>query len=356
MQDPHGVDGCHRVGELSHDPGGVAGRKPTLGGDVFEGVPFVSVEVVGMDAKALQAEVLRLQKRIAVLSAFLRLLFVLLRVSGFSLKNTRLPDGLRKQRLLRAIVVPWIRDGRSVHTAENLTRAVDASLVRLKTDYIDLFQLHWPDRAANFFGQLGFKPARNEQAFSIEETLYALDNIVRSGKIRYVGLSNETPWGMMEFLRIAGAQGLPRIASIQNPYNLLNRSFEVGGAEIAHRERLSLLAYSPLGSGTLSGKYLEDRVPADARLTFFGRHDRYSNAAARAATRRYVEIASAAAIDPAHMALAFVASKPFVSSVIIGASSIAQLDHNLKASGLKLPRELLKAIDAVHEEISNPCP
>ncbi|MCZ6893864.1 MAG: aldo/keto reductase [Gammaproteobacteria bacterium] len=252
--------------------------------------------------------------------------------------------------------VPWIRDGRSVHTAENLKRAVDASLVRLKTDYIDLFQLHWPDRAANFFGQLGFKPARNEQAFSIEETLYALDDIVRSGKIRYVGLSNETPWGMMEFLRIAGAQGLPRIASIQNPYNLLNRSFEVGGAEIAHRERLSLLAYSPLGSGTLSGKYLEDRVPADARLTFFGRHDRYSNAAARAATRRYVEIASAAAIDPAHMALAFVASKPFVSSVIIGASSIAQLDHNLKASGLELPRELLKAIDAVHEEISNPCP
>ncbi len=252
--------------------------------------------------------------------------------------------------------VPWIRGGRSVHTAENLARAVDASLVRLKTDYIDLFQLHWPDRAANFFGQLGFNPARNEQAFSIEETLYALDDIVRSGKIRYVGLSNETPWGMMEFLRIAGAQGLPRIASIQNPYNLLNRSFEVGGAEIAHRERLSLLAYSPLGSGTLSGKYLEDLVPADARLTFFGRHDRYSNAAARAATRRYVEIASAAAIDPAHMALAFVTSKPFVSSVIIGASSIAQLDHNLKASGLELPRELLKAIDAVHEEISNPCP
>lgn len=252
--------------------------------------------------------------------------------------------------------VPWIRGGRSVHKAENLARAVDASLVRLKTDYIDLFQLHWPDRAANFFGQLGFKPARNEQAFSIEETLHALNDIVRSGKIRCVGLSNETPWGMMEFLRIAGQQGLPRIASIQNPYNLLNRSFEVGGAEIAHREHLGLLAYSPLGFGTLSGKYLEGRTPADARMTLFGRHDRYLNTAARQATRRYVEIASAAAIDPVHMALAFVASKPFVTSVIIGASSTAQLDHNLKASGSELPRELLKAIDAVHEEISNPCP
>jgi aryl-alcohol dehydrogenase-like predicted oxidoreductase len=252
--------------------------------------------------------------------------------------------------------VPWIRRGHSVHDAENLTRAVDDSLTRLKTDYIDLFQLHWPDRAANFFGQLGFKPARNEQAFSIEETLHALHGTVQSGKVRYVGLSNETPWGMMEFLRIAGQRGLPRIVSIQNPYNLLNRSFEVGGAEIAHREHVALLAYSPLGFGTLTGKYLDDRAPVDARLTLYRRYDRYSTTAGRQATRRYFGIARAAAIDPAHMALAFIASKPFVTSVIIGATSTAQLKHNLQASRLKLPREVQEAIEAVHEEISNPCP
>jgi aryl-alcohol dehydrogenase-like predicted oxidoreductase len=252
--------------------------------------------------------------------------------------------------------VPWIRGGRSVHRLENLARAVDDSLARLKTDYVDLFQLHWPDRATNFFGQLGFKPARNERAFSIEETLRALEDLVQGGKVRCLGLSNETPWGMTEFLRLAGQAGLPRIVSVQNPYNLLNRSFEVGAAEIAHREGVGLIAYSPLGFGTLTGKYLEGAAPADARLTRFPRYDRYSSAAGRKATRRYVDIARAAAIDPAHMALAFAASKPFVSSVIIGATSIVQLEHNLDACELKLPREVHKTIDAVHEEISNPCP
>ena len=252
--------------------------------------------------------------------------------------------------------IPWIRGGTSVHNEKNLNSAVDASLTRLKTDYIDVFQLHWPDRAANFFGQLGYKPAKAERAFSIEETLYALDKIAQTGKVRHVGLCNETPWGMTEFLRLATLHDLPRVTSIQNPYNLLNRSFEVGLAEISTRERCGLLAYSPLGFGTLSGKYLEQARPPDARLSLFKHHDRYSSPAGCRATARYVDIAHAAGIDPAHMALAFAASKPFVSSVIIGATSITQLDHNLRAADIDLSREVEKAIDAVHEEISNPCP
>ena len=255
-----------------------------------------------------------------------------------------------------AAFLPWVRGGESIHNEMNLNDAVDASLARLKTDYIDILQLHWPDRAANFFGQLGFKPAKDERVFNIEQTLYALDKIVRSGKIRLIGVSNETPWGMTEFLRIADQHHLPRIVSIQNPYNLLNRSFEIGLAEIAYRERCGLLAYSPLGFGILTGKYLDDAAPEGARLSLFKHFNRYSNAAGRRATRRYVDIAHAAGIDPAHMALAFVASKSFVSSVIIGATSIAQLDHNLEASNIELSRDMRKAIDAVHEEISNPCP
>lgn len=252
--------------------------------------------------------------------------------------------------------IPWIRRGASIHNEKNLNSAVNASLARLKTDYIDVFQLHWPDRAANFFGQLGYKPAKAERAFNIEETLHALDQIAQLGKIRHIGLCNETPWGVNEFLRISTLNGVPRIASIQNPYNLLNRSFEVGLAEIASRERCGLIAYSPLGFGCLTGKYRDGAAPPRARLSLFKHYERYSNPAGCRATERYVEIAQAAGIDPAHMALAFAASKPFVSSVIIGATSIAQLDHNLRALDLELPRDVEKAIDAVHEEISNPCP
>ncbi len=270
--------------------------------------------------------------------------------------------GVREQCVLATKAVgpgaflPWIRGGTSVHNETNLHSAVDASLTRLETDYIDVFQLHWPDRAANFFGQLGFKPAKTERGFNVEDTLKVLDKIVQAGKIRHVGLCNETPWGMMEFLRIATLHDLPRIASIQNPYNLLNRSFEVGLAEVAIRERCGLLAYSPLGFGTLTGKYLDDGGPPDARLNRFKHYDRYSSPAGYRAIERYVDIARAGGLDPAHMALAFAASKPFVSSVIIGATSIAQLDHNLRASDIDIPRDVEKAIDAVHEEISNPCP
>jgi len=252
--------------------------------------------------------------------------------------------------------VPWIRGGDSVHDENNLNRAVDASLTRLRTDYIDLFQLHWPDRAANFFGQLGFKPAKTENNFNIEGTLHALSKLVRKGKIRHIGVSNETPWGVMKYLHLATDRDLPRIAAIQNPYNLLNRSFEVGLAEIACREKCRLLAYSPLGFGTLTGKYLQGRASANARLNLSSKYGRYSNVSGLKAAERYMRLAGKYDINPTHMALAFAASKPFVTSVIIGATSKTQLDHNLRACDIELSRELTRAIDAVHEEISNPCP
>lgn len=229
-----------------------------------------------------------------------------------------------------AAFVPWIRGGTSCHDENNLAAAVDATLERVQTDYIDLYQLHWPDRAANFFGQLGFKAAQSEPPFSIEQTLRTVETLVTSGKIRYLSLSNETPWGVMEFLRLARAHDLTRAVAIQNPYNLLNRSFEIGLAEIAHREHCGLLAYSPLAFGTLTGKYLD---PA----------------------RAYVGVA-AAGLDAAHMALAYVASKPFVTSVIIGATSVAQLEHDLVAADIVLDKQVEKAIEATYEDDSNPCP
>ena len=272
-------------------------------------------------------------------------------------------DGRRQQIAIAtkvagpAAFVPWIRGGRSLHNAENLTAAIDGSLARLGIDCIDLLQLHWPDRATNFFGQRGFKPPQDEAAFSIETTLHALDGLIKAGKLRQIGIANETPWGMSEFLRLAALYGLPRIATIQNPYSLLNRSFELGLAELAWRERCGLLAYAPLAGGLLSGKYFDGTVGPQARLIRDARHYRqYTGAAAQAAAARYVEIARGAGLEPAAMALAFVASKPYVSSVIIGATTAAQLDTNLRAATLKLSRDVMRAIDAVHEEIPNPCP
>lgn len=252
--------------------------------------------------------------------------------------------------------VGWIRDGRSSHTAANLEAAVDASLARLGTDYIDLFQLHWPDRATNFFGQLGFKPAAHEQPFDPAATLAALAALVASGKIRHFGVCNETPWGTQRLVELARANNLPAPVSVQNPYNLLNRTLEVGLSEVLWREQLALIAYSPLAFGMLTGKYLDDAADRGARLNRFSHYKRYRTERARLASSRYVAVARDAGIDPAHMALAWCASKPAVASVIIGATNRTQLAHNLAASELKLPRAVDKAIDAVHEEIPNPCP
>ncbi|MFG6177510.1 NADP(H)-dependent aldo-keto reductase [Halomonas sp. THAF12] len=241
-------------------------------------------------------------------------------------------------------------------TREHLHRAIDDSLSRLQTDYVDLYQLHWPDRRANFFGRLGYEHGEEEDATALEESLAALQELVQAGKIRAVGLSNETPWGVMHALQLAESKGLPRVASVQNPYSLLNRSFEVGLAEIAHREDVGLLAYSPLAFGKLSGKYLDGAWPEGARLTLFERFQRYNTPLADAATLAYVNIAREHGLDPAQMALAYVNSRSFLTSNIIGATTMAQLESNLESESLRLDEDVLAAIEAVHQRYPNPCP
>lgn len=248
-----------------------------------------------------------------------------------------------------------IRDGQLKHNRAHLVAALDASLQRLQTDWIDLYQLHWPERSTNFFGQLGYR--HQEQDFTpLQETLEVLGEQVKAGKIRHIGLSNETPWGTMKYLQLADSLGLPRAVSVQNPYNLLNRSFEVGLAEVAMREQCGLLAYSPLAFGMLSGKYENGARPANARITLFSRFTRYTNAQSQAACSRYVKLAEEHGLDPAQMALAFVTRQPFVTSNIIGATSLEQLESNLGSMSLELSEELLTAIEAIHREQPNPAP
>jgi aryl-alcohol dehydrogenase-like predicted oxidoreductase len=257
---------------------------------------------------------------------------------------------------------PWLsylRDGRPRLDRRNLDAAIAASLRRLRTDYVDLYQVHWPARQTNYFGKLGYTPAADEDADPIAETLEALSALVTRGKVRCLGVSNETPWGLMRYLELADRLGLPRVVSIQNPYNLLNRSFEIGLAEVAHREALPLLAYSPLGFGVLSGKYLDGATPPGARLTRFGalgRYTRYSNAQAEAAARAYVALARRHGLDPAQMALAYVQSRPFVASTLIGATDLAQLHSNLESQRLTLDPEVLAGIEAIHRDYPNPAP
>nr|WP_163501116.1 NADP(H)-dependent aldo-keto reductase [Halomonas socia] len=238
----------------------------------------------------------------------------------------------------------------------HIHKAIDASLSRLQTDYVDLYQLHWPDRSTNYFGRLGYVHDDEEDAIALEETLAALKELVEAGKVRAIGLSNETPWGVMRCLRLAETLDVPRVASVQNPYNLLNRSFEVGLAEIAHREGVGLLAYSPLGFGVLSGKYLDGARPPKGRLTLYERFKRYTSEVAEEATRAYVQIAREHGLDPAQMALAYVNSRPFLTSNIMGATSMEQLESNLASESLRLDQEVLEAIEAVHRRLPNPCP
>ena len=251
---------------------------------------------------------------------------------------------------------PYVRDGSPRLDRRNMTEALDGSLRRLQTDYVDLYQLHWPDRSTNFFGQLGFTHRPDEAMTPIEETLGVLDDFVRAGKVRHVGLSNETPWGMMRFLDLAESRGWPRMVSIQNPYSLLNRSFEIGLSECAIREQCGLLAYSPLGAGALSGKYLDNARPAGARMTLFPHFDRYAKPKGQEATARYVALARRSGLDPAQMALAFVTSRPFLTSNIIGATGMEQLRSNIDSADLVLPDPVLAEIDAIHTDIPNPSP
>lgn len=251
--------------------------------------------------------------------------------------------------------VGHIRGGKTRFDRGYIAKALDASLQRLQTDYIDLYQLHWPERDTNCFGQLGYQ-GQAEDFTPIAETLQALGEQIEAGKIRHIGLSNETPWGLMRFLASAEAQGLPRVASIQNPYSLLNRSFEIGLSEIALREHTGLLAYSPLGFGVLSGKYLNGAQPEGARITRWPNYERYSNPQAVAATEAYVALARDHGLDPAQMALAYVNSRPFLTANIIGATDMAQLQSNIASASLALDEAVLAEIDAIHQRWPNPSP
>jgi aryl-alcohol dehydrogenase-like predicted oxidoreductase len=251
--------------------------------------------------------------------------------------------------------MPWLRGGPRPSRAQ-VRAALEASLRRLQTDHVDLYQVHWPDRSTNFFGKLGYVPLDGERAVPIEETLEALAQLVKEGKARHAGISNETPWGLSEYLRLARERGWPRVCAIQNPYNLLNRSFEVGLAEFAHREQVGLLAYSPLAFGVLSGKYLAGARPAGARLTLFSRFQRYTGERVERAVEKYVTLARAHGLDPAQMALAYVCSRPFVASVLVGATKMAQLRDNLAAAQLVLSPEVIAGIEGIHRDHSNPAP
>ena len=252
-------------------------------------------------------------------------------------------------------MMPYLRGGPQL-TRRHIDRAVSDSLRRLQTDYIDLYQVHWPARETNYFGKLGYTHSEGEDATTIEETLEALTRLVEKGKIRHIGVSNETPWGVMEYLRVAEQRDLSRIVSVQNPYSLLNRTFEVGLAEIAHREKTGLLAYSPLGFGVLSGKYLQDARPPKARLTLFEFFKRYMNDLGVNATRKYVNIAREAGLDPAMMALAYVNSRSFLTANIIGATTMEQLQTDVASVDLQLSDDVLDALEAVHQKNPNPCP
>jgi len=253
----------------------------------------------------------------------------------------------------------WFRDNEAVTrlTREQITFAVERSLKNLQTDTIDLYQLHWPDRTVSLFGSsLNMYTHYNDDYVSYEETLGTLNDLKNEGKIRHIGLSNETPYGMMKFLQLANEKDWPRVQSIQNAYNFLNREFEIGHAEITIEEQVGLLAYSPMAQGVLSGKYLGGQLPEGSRGKLFGRLERYQTPTAEKSIREYCAIGAKFNIDPSALATQFVTTRPFVTSNIFGASNKAQLETVFKSLEIKWTRELDNAVGAIHKMAPNPCP
>ncbi|WP_313042820.1 NADP(H)-dependent aldo-keto reductase [Acinetobacter sp.] len=252
-----------------------------------------------------------------------------------------------------------IRDGQTKFIASEIESALDHSLQRLQTDYLDLYQLHWPQRPTNFFGKLGYGNAEansTQTITNLEETLVALSHEVKKGRIRSIGLSNETPWGTLKFLQLAEKHGLEKIVSVQNPYSLLNRTYEIGLSEIAHYEGVGLLAYSPLAFGYLTGKFRHGARPANARVTLFSRFSRYSNAESEWATEQYAQLAEQHGLTLTQLAIAFIKQQFFVTSTIIGATNLDQLKENIDAFEVNLSEDILKGIEAIHRQQPNPAP
>ena len=252
----------------------------------------------------------------------------------------------------------WIRGGWSQYSSKSIEEALNDSLKRLKTDYIDLYQLHWPERNTNYFGDLDYEHNTNEKKWnSFDSILNVFKKLIDQGKIRYIGLSNETPWGFSKFLQIANEKKLPRVVSVQNPYNLVNRSYEVGMSEISIREHAGLLAYSPLAAGYLTGKYRNKQMPKNSRMDlFYENYPRYHNERTYKAVDEYFKIAKKNTVSLTQLSQAFVNSRDFVTSNIIGATTMSQLKENVESINISLTEEVINEINLVHEKIPNPAP
>ncbi len=251
----------------------------------------------------------------------------------------------------------WIRGGRNNYDVKKIGEAIEGSLKRLQTDYIDLYQLHWPERSTNYFGQRDFLTDNNEGEWNdFEKVLEALEKYIKSGKIRYIGMSNETPYGFSKYIEISKSKKLPRMMSVQNPYNLVNRTYEIGMAEISIREKCGLLVYYPLAAGALSGKYRNGKMPKDARMTLFKGWERHLNPLAIKAYDQYFKLAKDFNLSMVQLAQSFVNSRPFVTSNIIGATTMDQLKENIESINIEFTDEMMKRINEIHNNNPNPAP
>ncbi len=251
----------------------------------------------------------------------------------------------------------WIRNGENNFNEKNLGEAIDGSLKRLKTDYIDLYQLHWPERSTNTFGRRDFVFRENERKWNeFESILVALEKFIKSGKIRYIGMSNETPYGLSKYLELSQNKNLPRMMSVQNPYSLVNRTYEIGMSEISIREKCGLLVYYPLAAGALSGKYRNGRMPKNSRLSLFKGWERMINPLAMRAYDDYYKLATDYNLSMVQLAQAFVNSRSFVTSNIIGATTMKQLKENISSIKIDLSEEIMEKINLIHNNNPNPSP
>ena len=251
----------------------------------------------------------------------------------------------------------WIRGGGNNFSDKKIGEAIDGSLKRLKTDYIDLYQLHWPERTTNYFGKRDYVQDDNEEKWNgFESVLESLDKYIKMGKIRYIGISNETPFGLSKYIEISKNKNLPRVMTVQNPYNLVNRTYEIGMSEISLRERCGLIPYYPLATGYSSGKYRNNKMPKNSRQALFKGWERHGNPLALKAYEEYFKLAEKYDLTPTHLAHAFVNSRPFVTSNIIGATTMDQLKENIDSVNIELSQEIMDQIDLIHNNIPNPSP